>query len=100
MHEKVCSNMKMGDLDPFSRLDPLGTPTTIEESTNKVLPQSQPLNPTVEEDIISHVPPTQTGTQDYQRDEQTGANTRDNCNCPICKVAVREEKNSRRSSMC
>ena len=44
--------MKMGNLDPFSKLDPLNPPTGIGESPEKVLPASQPLQP-VETDTFA-----------------------------------------------
>ena len=84
-HEKCCSNLKMGSLDSFFKINPLEAPTSSENTRDKILPMSQPLltspgNEHTENQQQSIPPeaPDQDAEQEVQMEEMMTSSEDDN----------------------
>ena len=117
-HERVCPNLRMGKGDPFTKLNPLNPPTTLEQIAAKMLPQSQSDTPIDEsesvdggssssassrrEDVIVDQPVSVSLTSSENSEEQALLDSQDSIenreediteeegdpNCPVCREEV------------
>ena len=80
------------NINSFFKNDPLCPPTSADGCAAKVLPSSQPLLPLALDENEMIIP--------NNNENNTSANRRENCNCPICKIVVKEDDNSICCTMC